>query len=177
MAETSRVERFHLGDRVRKLRKAKDWTQDELAKKAGLSRDTIVNLEESPESRKAHTLRQVARALKVDLATLVSETEAIPPVPQTTRKSEQDRAGVPRDDPDIRGRASGTEPRGLGVGGVVGSEDADMREIEDLIRDMNPDQFKRWRAKAIRLGGAILSGGDPKIVEGPPPSDHKRGSG
>ncbi|WP_329196338.1 helix-turn-helix transcriptional regulator [Streptomyces sp. NBC_01435] len=63
-----------IGDRIRALREFRDVTQDELARRAGVSVDTIRKLEQGiRESARINTLRGLARALDVQLERLVGQ--------------------------------------------------------------------------------------------------------
>ena len=61
--------------RVREARKAKGWTQDELARRAGVRRATISSLE-SPRRQRVNlaVLEKVAKALGVPMLQLLHET-------------------------------------------------------------------------------------------------------
>ena len=61
-----------VGDRVRELRKARGWLQQELADRAGVSRQTVVNLENGRHVPEVATLAKIARALKVPLPELLA---------------------------------------------------------------------------------------------------------
>ncbi|MFF4002396.1 helix-turn-helix domain-containing protein [Streptomyces californicus] len=64
-----------IGDRIRALREFRDITQDELARRSGVSVDTIRKLEQGVrESARINTLRNLARALDVQLERLVGQT-------------------------------------------------------------------------------------------------------
>jgi transcriptional regulator with XRE-family HTH domain len=67
VCHTPPVERveFTLGDVVRKLRDRLEWSGPELAEKAGVNKETIVNLENNPLSAKQETITKVAAALGV----------------------------------------------------------------------------------------------------------------
>lgn len=52
-----------LGRRVRALRRAKGWTQERLAKEAGVSRDSLMKLEGGVREPRPSTVRKVAEAL------------------------------------------------------------------------------------------------------------------
>lgn len=58
-------------DRVRELRGARDLLQQELADKAGVSRQTVVNLENGRHVPETATLSKLAKALDVSLGELV----------------------------------------------------------------------------------------------------------
>ncbi|KOG81279.1 MULTISPECIES: helix-turn-helix domain-containing protein [Streptomyces] len=63
-----------IGDRIRALREFRDITQDELARRSGVSVDTIRKLEQGVrESARINTLRNLARALDVQLERLVGQ--------------------------------------------------------------------------------------------------------
>lgn len=63
-----------IGDRIRALREFRDITQDELARRSGVSVDTIRKLEQGVrESARINTLRGLARALDVQLERLVGQ--------------------------------------------------------------------------------------------------------
>ncbi len=70
-----------LGRVVRTLRKAKGWTQERLANKAGLSRDAIIKLERGEREPRSSTVERVSEAFDVDLYGLagVRLTEAVRP--------------------------------------------------------------------------------------------------
>lgn len=64
-----------IGDRIQALREFRDITQDELARRSGVSVDTIRKLEQGVrESARINTLRNLARALDVQLERLVGQT-------------------------------------------------------------------------------------------------------
>jgi transcriptional regulator with XRE-family HTH domain len=67
VCHTPPVERveFTLGDVVRKLRDRLEWSGPELAEKAGVNKETIVNLENNPLSAKQETIAKIAAALGV----------------------------------------------------------------------------------------------------------------
>jgi phage repressor protein C with HTH and peptisase S24 domain len=60
---------FTVGDRIRKLRKQRGWNQEELAKRAGLHKQTIYRLELN-QNATTETLFAVATALEVSLEQL-----------------------------------------------------------------------------------------------------------
>jgi transcriptional regulator with XRE-family HTH domain len=55
----------HIGDNLRRTRERRYLTQRELAKKAGLSSDTIVKLEQDKWEPRLSTIRKLAEALEV----------------------------------------------------------------------------------------------------------------
>lgn len=65
-----------LGKAVRALRRAPllEWTQDDLAEHAGLSKRTIVRIE-AGKSMQMPQMYRIARALKVSMSELLAEAE------------------------------------------------------------------------------------------------------
>lgn len=62
-----------LGERLRKARDARGWTQDELAQKCELHRTFIGSVERGERNVSILNLRAIARALKVSLPELFVE--------------------------------------------------------------------------------------------------------
>lgn len=63
------------GAAVQKLRKAKGWTQDELATRAEVDRSTINKLERGKGGRDYNTVQKVATALEVSIGTITDTAE------------------------------------------------------------------------------------------------------
>lgn len=61
------------GADVRRLRKARGLSLEQLAEKAGLSTNYIATLETKPRDPSLSTLRRIARALQVPISELVKE--------------------------------------------------------------------------------------------------------
>ncbi|MBI2012137.1 helix-turn-helix transcriptional regulator [Candidatus Daviesbacteria bacterium] len=62
-----------LGEKVKKLRKARDWTQEKLAEAANVDPKTIIELEAGKRANPTlQTLNKLARALKTSLEELLS---------------------------------------------------------------------------------------------------------
>ena len=59
------------GDRVRKLRRKNNWSQEELAKRAGLHRTYIGSIERSERNVSLINIERIAKALKVKISDLV----------------------------------------------------------------------------------------------------------
>lgn len=59
-------QRKRAGERVIKLREAKNWSQEDLASKAGLSTKTISRFENGRHEGRNDTIRKLARALRVN---------------------------------------------------------------------------------------------------------------
>lgn len=64
--------------RIRELRLAKGWSQEQLAEATGLSRDAVSRIERGDRSPSLDTLNLVARALGTSLPQLVDVEEPLP---------------------------------------------------------------------------------------------------
>ena len=60
-----------VGEKVRKLRKARRWSQQELGDRAGVTAQTVWNLETGRHVPETATLLKIARALGVPLSELL----------------------------------------------------------------------------------------------------------
>ena len=60
-----------IGDRLFELREQRGWSQTEVARRARLSRSTVVNVENGVRSPSMPTLRRLARAFGVSLDELL----------------------------------------------------------------------------------------------------------
>ena len=65
------VARERLVVRLKKLRKARNMTQEELAKRADLSRTYVARLETGRQDPSLSTLERLAKALRVSVADLL----------------------------------------------------------------------------------------------------------
>jgi transcriptional regulator with XRE-family HTH domain len=63
----------YVGDRLKALRIRRALTQEELAQRAGLSKNAVNRLEVDKAEPRMSTLRKLARALDVDPAELIEE--------------------------------------------------------------------------------------------------------
>lgn len=68
--ETAPVEPLNLGARVRELRKAKSWTLEQAAQKAGLARSTLSKIENDQMSPTFELMRKLAHGLGIDMPQL-----------------------------------------------------------------------------------------------------------
>src|SRR5687768_14542994 len=59
---------------VRRLRKSRDWTQEQLAEAAGVSRSTINKIEKGERDHDHSTVQAIARALGVAIGEITGET-------------------------------------------------------------------------------------------------------
>lgn len=84
----------HLGERIRMRRTAKGWTQEDLADEAGVSTNTIGNLESGKRGRLL-TLPKIARALDWSEDSCMFVLEGREPVIEV-RESDDDTLRIPR---------------------------------------------------------------------------------
>lgn len=63
---------IRLGDRVRKLRKQRGWTQVVMAEKVGLDRSFLADLERGKRNISILNLDLIAKAFKISLSQLLS---------------------------------------------------------------------------------------------------------
>jgi transcriptional regulator with XRE-family HTH domain len=61
----------HFGKRVKALRKGKGWSQEELAKRAGLHRTYIGSIERSERNISLINIERIANALRVKIKALI----------------------------------------------------------------------------------------------------------
>lgn len=66
-----------IGARVRQLRKARSWTQDELCAAADVSKRTLIAVEQGKTNASIELLLRLSTALGVSLAELVSAVEKV----------------------------------------------------------------------------------------------------
>src|ERR671917_677553 len=79
-----------IGSQLRRLRRLRGLTQEELADGANVSRDLVAKLEQGRrQSARLASLASLARALDVELSALVTSTE---PVPATVTQSRDRRS-------------------------------------------------------------------------------------
>lgn len=57
---------MHIGNRIREARKAKGWTQAQLAERSGLTQAAVSRIESRPDTQTA-TVRRVCGPLGLDL--------------------------------------------------------------------------------------------------------------
>ncbi len=68
--EEAPVEPLNLGDRVRQLRKARNWTLEQAAGKAGLARSTLSKIENEQMSPTFEAVRKLAQGLDISVPQL-----------------------------------------------------------------------------------------------------------
>ena len=59
------------GDEVKRLRKAKGWSQEELAKRAGLHRTYIGSIERSERNVSLMNIQRIAKAFNIKVRNLL----------------------------------------------------------------------------------------------------------
>lgn len=59
------------GDRVKRIRKSKSWSQEELAKRAHLHRTYIGSIERSERNISLLNIERIAKALSIDIKDLL----------------------------------------------------------------------------------------------------------
>lgn len=175
---------FTFGKVLARKRKALSGrpSQTALAKMAKVSRGSVERAELDNPTVRHETIAKIVRALNTTIEqvaaerdqlnmALAEETRNVAKAIQHLADTEQNRAMVTGGVRAARDRDPGeNEAERL----VQSSEVVKMREIERHLRKMTPQQAALWRAHALVLCGAILSGGDPDLVEGPQ-SDNKTG--
>src|SRR6202051_505866 len=80
-----------VGERIKKRRTELEWTQDQLAQKAGISKSFLSDLENGKRSVSANNLLDIARALSVSLDFLMTgeasqDQKADVPIPAALAK-------------------------------------------------------------------------------------------
>ena len=61
----------HFGDNVKRLRKDKGWSQEDLAEKAGLHRTYIGSIERNERNISLLNIERIAKALGISIEALV----------------------------------------------------------------------------------------------------------
>lgn len=64
------LQEYHLGERIRYLRTMRNLSQSELAREAKLSQPTIAQIEVGKKDPSVQTLKQLAKVLDVEIASL-----------------------------------------------------------------------------------------------------------
>lgn len=96
MRENNKREFYlELGFAIYEARRKKDFSQEMLAQKVGLSRASIVNIEKGRQNPPLHLLWMIAKELDTDVATLIpdfslDENELKPSLQQIIRKKEKE---------------------------------------------------------------------------------------
>ena len=61
------------GECLRRLRLDREWSQEQLAERAGVTLNYVGNLERGEQGPSLHILIRLARALSIDVPTLLAE--------------------------------------------------------------------------------------------------------
>lgn len=179
---------LHVGDVVRRYRREKGWSQQDVAdaaKKADKSfaRQLVGKFERKGYAGKRGTIqeRRFFEAICVGLGLdpdqlrhmaakqIRSDAQTIP----NATKDDKNQVAVTGAPPTAHGK-NGDENETARL--VQSSSEVEMGEIEIMLSQMTPNQSALWRARALRLGGAILSGGNPQVVEAPQPDSQAEDS-
>ena len=83
------------GEEIRRLRKEKKWTQQDLANEVGVAKTTVLDWEKNRYSPEGKNVNNLARALNVSIAYLMGETDE--PRPRTREESFEIQAPVEMD--------------------------------------------------------------------------------
>lgn len=78
--------RWSVGKRIRVWRVVHDLSQEELARRAGVTRNFVSAIERGAQGLDAVRLRRLAAAMRVDLAELLAEPEPRAPVGTALRR-------------------------------------------------------------------------------------------
>jgi len=133
-----------LSENLRMLRKNKGWSRDELARRAGISGITIVNLEEDGGAR-VDTVQKIAKALGVVTSELLGEVRT----PLTPRETQM----------VVIYRKLNVKMRrafmyvGMAMAGEVEEDEEPMRKSADWDRPtVNRDPVKEMNDRAAARG-------------------------
>ncbi len=78
---------FAIGVRLRKMRKDRNWSQDEIEKRTGLQRSYISRVENHHTVPSIETLEKLAAALEIPLHRFFYEGEEPPPLPRLSNRT------------------------------------------------------------------------------------------
>ncbi len=70
------VEPLRLGERVREIRKARDWTLEEASRRSGLARSTLSKIENAQMSPTFDAVQKLARGLGIDIPQLFTPSDS-----------------------------------------------------------------------------------------------------
>ncbi len=92
MKKHKELPEYKLSERLKYLRESRQWTQMEFSKHAKVSQSTIAHIEKGLKDPSVDTLRKIAIALDVDIATIFASKEVhvfdIPRLRRKYKKSE-----------------------------------------------------------------------------------------
>lgn len=158
-------------------------SQTALAEMANLSRGSVERAELDNPHVTHETITKIVRALNTTIEqvaaerdqlnlALAEETQGVAGSIQHLVDTQKTRAKVTVGTTPDRERNPGESETDR----LVPLSEVEMREIERHLCKMTPQQAALWRAHALVLCGAILSGGDPDRVEGPQSGNTTGGS-
>jgi ribosome-binding protein aMBF1 (putative translation factor) len=84
--EAQRLFAANVGDALRKVRLAREWTQAQLAEAAHLSANYVARLERGELGPSFFVAHRLADALGVDVASLLDVREVAPPIARPVRR-------------------------------------------------------------------------------------------
>ena len=156
------VEPVDLGQRVRELRRARDWTLEQAARQAGLARSTLSKIENGQMSPTYDAVKKLAEGLGITVPQLFT-----PPVPgQVNGRMAVTRSG------EGQGHATTTYEHELLAGALTRKA---MLPYRARIRARSFDEFDGW----VRHDGEeflyVLTGVVQLITEFYAPVELKRG--
>lgn len=126
------------GERVKRLRKSRSWSQEQLAHQAGVSTKTVARLEKQHQAS-FETIRKIADALKIDRSQLVEQE------PGTTVQLDRIEQKLDELRGEIRSLAQIFRP--LGAGATQADVDQSVRQFRDWSRSL-VDQARRQSGEA-----------------------------
>lgn len=140
----------HVGEEVRRLREAREWTQPRLAVESGIAVSGISLIENGHRNPNAGTLTKLARALGVEVADLFPKAEAPLPLEFYGGGAGQtERAG------DVRIIGSVEELMSLALGEDEEGRLSDEARVRFALRDDDPGKLWLWRQYCENLADGL----------------------
>lgn len=145
---------FALGDVIRRLRKDRGWTLDDLREASGVNKTTLSQIESGRIDPRASTLEKIASALGMQNSAgalqLVTRSDAVPnpsplnyPVhPASTNRENSVPKGDREDDPATT-RLRELEAR-------IERQDLQIQELRDMLKRVTRVAIKRAESGAAR---------------------------